>query len=882
MYNQSSSSSNFIDGIPPVPGGEGMWNAASRTISSPHQHTTRGSGSDISPQADGLTPGSSDGKGTKRDRPSNGMIAKKEEEGEPPPKKPKTTRGARACMVCRRLKMRCVPRMEDGVDVGPPCKRCSNGGHECIFEESQRGKRSNKKHDAMASSLKKMEQTLDVVLKSISHPGVMASSAGMLTGTPPIAPITLSPTTRPLPVAIDPRLDDDSRRGRSSTQPSVRDASREKPPSPRLHSLPDNTLNPLGLLAEASLQNSRKQQRKENESPLLSQNGEVAAVLEVERERRDDDPLVTGQRPVGLASKAYFLPTAMNILPLRRVVIESRMPPAILTEKIVTIEEAVALFRIYFEHIGIHNSFLDADFHTPTLVGSRSPFLFTVICAVAARFYTERKDLYQRCLTTAKKVAFEVLNKGYKSVEIVQGFLLLSLWNQPAERFEEDRTWAFLGIAIRMCTDLNLHRKSTARLPEDSDEQTQLQFERELLNRERTWLAVWIQDRSLSSQMGKPYSIPKEDFIIRNSRTWHRQRASSIGDTGIVAMVQLHRINTRILDILYSDTTTPSGLNPHLDYTMLLRTFSTQIDSWRDEWSVPIEALAQLRAPHYWAAIKMFYYHYYKLLLLSFGFQNALDKRDNENETIDLNGLFLQCFENASGIIRIGKDILGPRNHLRYATDAQFVFLSYAAVFLLKCIRPDFESICSETRLLLLVQEVIDLFESVAVDDTHTPALYAKFLKMLLEGRRGTGTRAAGTREGSLVAGQETNVVGQEGNALGLESVVKNFAIQQQPQGGMGMDMNADGGTFVNGNANGSFNLATDAEMDNFLDQQGLWNNFLFPGFGSQFELSAGGAAFGGLPMENAPWDVGNMSGGGGMGAWTPGEMESGTFASWS
>ncbi|KAH8927074.1 hypothetical protein BT69DRAFT_1278266 [Atractiella rhizophila] len=628
MYNQSSSSSNFIDGIPPVPGGEGMWNAASRTISSPHQHTTRGSGSDISPQADGLTPGSSDGKGTKRDRPSNGMIAKKEEEGEPPPKKPKTTRGARACMVCRRLKMRCVPRMEDGVDVGPPCKRCSNGGHECIFEESQRGKRSNKKHDAMASSLKKMEQTLDVVLKSISHPGVMASSAGMLTGTPPIAPITLSPTTRPLPVAIDPRLDDDSRRGRSSTQPSVRDASREKPPSPRLHSLPDNTLNPLGLLAEASLQNSRKQQRKENESPLLSQNGEVAAVLEVERERRDDDPL--------------------------------------------------ALFR------------------------------------------------------------------------------------------------------------------------------------------------------------------------------------------------------------LYKDTTTPSGLNPHLDYTMLLRTFSTQIDSWRDEWSVPIEALAQLRAPHYWAAIKMFYYHYYKLLLLSFGFQNALDKRDNENETIDLNGLFLQCFENASGIIRIGKDILGPRNHLRYATDAQFVFLSYAAVFLLKCIRPDFESICSETRLLLLVQEVIDLFESVAVDDTHTPALYAKFLKMLLEGRRGTGTRAAGTREGSLVAGQETNVVGQEGNALGLESVVKNFAIQQQPQGGMGMDMNADGGTFVNGNANGSFNLATDAEMDNFLDQQGLWNNFLFPGFGSQFELSAGGAAFGGLPMENAPWDVGNMSGGGGMGAWTPGEMESGTFASWS
>jgi hypothetical protein len=44
-----------------------------------------------------------------------------------------------ACTVCRRLKMKCV-----GAEQGPPCKRCLSGNHECIFEESNRGKRSSK------------------------------------------------------------------------------------------------------------------------------------------------------------------------------------------------------------------------------------------------------------------------------------------------------------------------------------------------------------------------------------------------------------------------------------------------------------------------------------------------------------------------------------------------------------------------------------------------------------------------------------------------------------------------------------------------------------------------------------------------------------------
>lgn len=94
-------------------------------------------------------------------------------------------------------------------------------------------------------------------------------------------------------------------------------AAPSRPASPRLHSLPDNA-NPLGLLAEASLSSSRNKRRTE----------------ELESES------ATSVLP-GIADPRYFMPGAISILPLRRFVIENKMAPALLSERIVTPEEVV-------------------------------------------------------------------------------------------------------------------------------------------------------------------------------------------------------------------------------------------------------------------------------------------------------------------------------------------------------------------------------------------------------------------------------------------------------------------------------------------------------------------------------------------------------------
>lgn len=120
-----------------------------------------------------------------------------------------------------------------------------------------------------------------------------------------------------------------------------------------------------------------------------------------------------------------------------------------------------------------------------------------------------------------------------------------------------------LGMAIRMATDLNLHRKS---MMSNLDTTEGRERDMEILNRERCWLMCFVLDRSVSAQMGKPYTL-REDYIIRNaySPSWHSQRFSSPTDRPLAAYVALQQIMSRAIDSIYSSTTTPSGLREDCD-----------------------------------------------------------------------------------------------------------------------------------------------------------------------------------------------------------------------------------------------------------------------------------------------------------------------------
>lgn len=165
----------------------------------------------------------------------------------------------------------------------------------------------SRKHELLTRSIRRVERTLETVLRSIGNPSI---ESGMVSRSP--SPSTQTANTQAL-LAASPS---------PPPQTSFPPQHQQPPGSPKLHSLPDNSLNPLGLLAEASLANRRAQAYP---SCMVARGSD------------------SGEKPkVGVASDNYFKPGPMTILPLRRLYIERQVQPEMLS--FVTTAEVVALF----------------------------------------------------------------------------------------------------------------------------------------------------------------------------------------------------------------------------------------------------------------------------------------------------------------------------------------------------------------------------------------------------------------------------------------------------------------------------------------------------------------------------------------------------------
>ncbi|WWC95401.1 hypothetical protein V866_002263 [Kwoniella sp. B9012] len=725
--------------------------------------------------------------------------------------KVKLTRGSRACIACRKIKMRCIP--DESAGPGAPCKRCKSGGHECIFEESNRGKRSTRKNEAMAAKMAKFEAALKGIgaaLSNLDQPALNSFSTALHSTTADTDVINLitshtSPSAVPtLAVAMNRQSYNsagggDGYPGEMRGEDSAHGPHHSQPPlSPRLHSLPDNVLSPLGLLAEASLQNTDSKKNKNpvsNSSPNhnATNNGNNSNVGGKSLHRnsalnfdgRSNPPPRSGS-PMGLSPGSYRMATSdirggnsvtvadedehnhysengqgvasHNYFKLGGTLnptagLSDNRLPELMT--IVSREEIGELFDIFFDHMAFHVPLVYREFHTPDLVLQRSQFLCTVICALAARYYHKRPELHAQLSAYAKRLAFEVPSRGYKSVEVVQAYLLLSLWTLgPEKTFEQDRTWLMLGMAIRMATDLNLHRKS---IVSGLDTEEGKARDLEIINRERCWLHCFVLDRSLSAQMGKPYTL-REDYIIRNAceASWHQQRFSLPSDRPLSAYVVLQQIMSRAIDSIYSSTTTVSGLRHDCDYMLIVRSAHEELRRWLTEWNKPEQYVGMAGISDgkmEYDSRAQFYFAYSSLVLYSFGLENAL-----ERAKMDISFFLTNVYEAATRVCTVVKEEFLPKGYLPYLPDTNFVMCSYALLSLLKLLKPELRPYHdSEEPIFKLVSEMADILEDCAVDPSHQPAIYAAFIREIVrktrELRHGPSATAP-TSPGTLLSQQ--------------------------------------------------------------------------------------------------------------------------------
>lgn len=161
----------------------------------------------------------------------------------------------------------------------------------------------------------------------------------------------------------------------------------------------------------------------------------------------------------------------------------------------------------------------------------------------------------------------------------------------------------------------------------------------------------------------------------------------------------LQRILTRSLDLLYSGTTSPSGLQMDSDYLLVITTMETQILAWQHEWSNRVLSKDASVAAFNWLLNALtdegehvnryrrlaarFFFNYAMLIVNSFGLQNAL-----ERSAVDIGHFFARCHSSAVACATVLRDEIGPEGYLRYSSDSTYVMASYAVLSLLKVSRP--------------------------------------------------------------------------------------------------------------------------------------------------------------------------------------------------
>src|SRR5260370_39304066 len=87
-----------------------------------------------------------------------------------------------------------------------------------------------------------------------------------------------------------------------------------------------------------------------------------------------------------------------------------------------------------------------------------------------------------------------------------------------------------------MAIELGLNRYVAKPSEDETD-----QHLRERRDRERTYLVLFVHDRSLSMQTGRNWMLPEDD-LVRNSMSWYESKFLRPEDVIVAAQVQLRRI----------------------------------------------------------------------------------------------------------------------------------------------------------------------------------------------------------------------------------------------------------------------------------------------------------------------------------------------------
>ncbi|KAF9052795.1 fungal-specific transcription factor domain-containing protein [Panaeolus papilionaceus] len=614
--------------------------------------------------------------------------------------KPPVVRGARACTVCRAAKMKCVGA-EDGQKQ---CQRCKRTNVECIFEKHRRGRKPGSKLSEASKMLRRLEKGLNSAkMKSQSD--------------------STSPYHHEDPRSTHPHESSSHSHEAPFVASNPQYPSNEippPPPQPANYSQSAHDYKPTSSTGSRTLDpDSEEEDPDKNDGPFFP-----AKMIGRENQRNSFFRTILNPEE----APATLPQTTSHAVPQNPVHNPNNLPDPI-TSGIITEDEAKTLFDAIFLRLNPFVNLFDPVLHTVSYVRSKCPFLFTTLIMAGCKFF--RAEKFKECQKLANEFAIRAFAESWKRIEVVQAFACLTYWKDP----DDNRTWTFIGYACRMAVELGLNRYT----PYPPNHETEFQ-RLERRNRERTYLVLFVHDRSLSMQTGRNWMLPEDD-LVRNAMRWHHGNGSVIRPEDVIlsAFVSLRRIAAQTTDIFSASK--GSSLRSHADinYDVVLSNTNTQLTEWGDEWKHEMELAG---GDKFHLSFLTFFRLHVRLFLNSFGIQAAM--QPNNRQPVNLQATS-NCYSSAHESLKIISEDFHQMHVLRYGQDSITVMSAYSAVFLLKLLRSpttgqQLRGTTTPEAIHALITKTADSYHE-ASSSSHSPvsisaSYHARFLRALVKNDR--------------------------------------------------------------------------------------------------------------------------------------------------
>ncbi|KAL4962415.1 fungal specific transcription factor domain-containing protein [Aspergillus stella-maris] len=377
---------------------------------------------------------------------------------------------------------------------------------------------------------------------------------------------------------------------------------------------------------------------------------------------------------------------------------------------LVNAQVASCLLDCFMHKMNAYISQLDPALHSFDYL-RKSPFLFTAVLAAAAKAFDSA--LYAGLHDHAENLFAIYFRRGDKSTEIIQAILLMTYWKEP----NDTRAWTSVGLAIRMAMDLGWHKLS----PRASHRAGLSEIQRrEVRNIERTFLVLFVYDRSLSMQTGKPWMIDRTE-LIEFGEVWWQYPYSSPNDPLLCAFVALRLMTADTFDLLL-----PSRPNSASHIEHLLSILDRSIDAWQGKG---LDLVSQRNSNADCHAFLIRYYGAHaRLQLFSTPLQDAYLR--NADRIYNFKPFWLS-YQSALDMLRL---VAESSSLLYLAQDSIHIMTAYAAIFLVKLLLSSHHDISQEieSTATKAIEEGARTFAGLSTPASSSCAFQARFLENLL------------------------------------------------------------------------------------------------------------------------------------------------------